>query len=90
MPKHAKPGDAALALCLALCSCASSPPAPCASPASPTCGRGRLDPAVVRRVVRAVPTVLAKGESSPYAIAVDSDVIYWTDRGDNTIRKLAK
>jgi hypothetical protein len=32
----------------------------------------------------------SKGESSPYAIAVDSDAIYWTDRGDNTIRKLAK
>jgi hypothetical protein len=36
------------------------------------------------------PKVLSKAESSPYAIAVDADTIYWTDRGNNTIRKLAR
>ena len=36
------------------------------------------------------PVVLSSVESSPYAIAVDETAVYWTNRGDNTIRKMAK
>jgi hypothetical protein len=35
-------------------------------------------------------TALVEGQSSPYAISIDETAIYWTDRGDGTIRKLAR
>jgi hypothetical protein len=36
------------------------------------------------------PVTLASGQNVPNAIAVDPTSVYWTNSGDNTIRKVGK